>query len=478
MVLALSIAGVAVPTASAQRHPIEWNELESTALAELRATRTPGAAVAVVMGDSVVFAKGFGTASVETGLPVTADMLFRIGSTTKMLTAAALAVLRSQQKLRFDTPISRYGSGLDPQIGNLTVHALLSHTAGVRDGASFYGPHDDAALPAFVRSWTAVDYLFTIPGEVYSYSNPGYALAGWVLAEVAGKPYADAMRELLFEPLGMSRTTLRPTVAMTYPFAQGHDVVDTAAIVVRPFADDARYWPNGSVFTSANEFARFAVAFLNGGRLSGRQVLVPSVIADISETRATIPGGSVDDPARAAYGLVAREHRGVKMLQHGGSRLGFGSVVRMAPQHRFAVIILTNRTGAFLPNTLEKATELALPLEPRVPGVPPRPMSMPISEMATYAGRYVNQPGELDLELFVRNDTLLMRRPGATQASTVTKIGQGRFTASGQELSILAGPDNTPKYLHIAGRALRRVRRNLNVSGMIDSSKRVPDGRQ
>ena len=457
--LALGAAGIAIPSVSAQPRPIAWDELESTALAELRATQTPGAAVAVVVGDSIVFAKGFGVASVETGTPVTPDILFRIGSTTKMLTAAALAVLRSQQKLRFDAPISQYGSGLDPQIGRLTLHALLSHTGGVREGTSFHGPHDDAALPAFVRSWTAADYLFTAPDEVYSYSNPGYALAGFVLGEAAGKPYADAMRELLFEPLGMARTTLRPTVAMTYPLAQGHDVVDTAGpVVVRPFADDARYWPNGSVFTSASEFARFVIAFLNGGQLAGRQALASSVISDLAQPRASIPGGAAQDQGRAAYGLVVRDYRGVQVLQHGGNRLGFGSVVRMAPRHRVAVIILTNRTGVFLPNTLEKASELVLPLQPRVPAAPTQTIPMTSTEMAGYTGRYLNQPAELDLELFVRNDTLMMRRPGATQASSVMKIGEGRFATSGQELILLAGPDGAPEYLHIAGRALRRVR--------------------
>ncbi|HZI65923.1 MAG TPA: serine hydrolase domain-containing protein, partial [Thermoanaerobaculia bacterium] len=222
----------------------DFHDLEQVAHSELKATGTPGAAVAVILGDRVVFLKGFGVANVETREPVTADTLFRIASTSKMLTAAALASLEEQGKVDFDGPIARYTKGLDAKIGRLTLHQLLSHTAGLRDESSFTGPQDDEALGAFVRSWTS-DYLFTEPGDIYSYSNPGYALAGFVLGEAVGKPYADAMHDQLFEPLGMRRSSVRPTVAMTYPMAQAHEPTATGPRVVRPYPDDARFRPNG-----------------------------------------------------------------------------------------------------------------------------------------------------------------------------------------------------------------------------------------
>ena len=97
------------------------------------------------------------------------------------------------------------------------------------------------------------DYLIGIPDEVYSYSNLGYGLAAFVLETVTARPFADAINDILFVPLGMRRTTLRPTEAMTYPLSQGHEVLSgqTNASVVRPFSDDSRYWASGSVFTSA-----------------------------------------------------------------------------------------------------------------------------------------------------------------------------------------------------------------------------------
>lgn len=108
--------------------------------------------------------------------------------------------------------------GLSPKLSQVTVHHLLSHTAGIRDGFSFHGLHDDSALGGFIGSWTD-DYLIADPGEVFSYSNLGYAPAGFVLEQVTGKPYADAINDVLFQPLRMRRTTVRPIMAMTYPLS-------------------------------------------------------------------------------------------------------------------------------------------------------------------------------------------------------------------------------------------------------------------
>jgi CubicO group peptidase (beta-lactamase class C family) len=442
-------------TTQAQSTVPDFHDLEQVAREELEATGTPGAAVAVILGDRVVFAKGFGVGSVESREPVTSDTLFRIASTTKMLTAAALASLEEQGRVRFDVPIARYAKGLDTKIGRLTLHQLLSHTAGLRDESSYSGPNDDEALGAYVRSWKS-EYLFTEPGVIYSYSNPGYALAGFILGEAAGKPYAEAMDDLLFEPLGMRRSAVRPTLAMTYPIAQAHDPTATGPRVVRPYPDDARFRPNGGVFTSVNDFSRFALAFLNGGKVDGRQALPRAVIARLSELHFPRPGGAAEDEAHVAYGLVERQHRGVLVFQHGGSRLGSGSVVRMAPEHHFAVIILSNRTGSYLPKTLEKATELCLPL--RREAGPDRKAPRPLTreEKESLVGRYVNHPDELSVEIFMDGDALMIRRPGEKTAAPLVQTGERQFSFGGQELTVIRGPEGTPTYVHVGGRALKR----------------------
>src|SRR5450432_2580784 len=107
--------------ASAQVRQLDPAAIERVANEELRATRTPGAAVAVVSGDRIIFSHGYGVSSVETGAPVSPDMLFRLGSTTKMFTAAALTGL----DVDLDAPVGKYISGLDPAIAKLTANQLL-----------------------------------------------------------------------------------------------------------------------------------------------------------------------------------------------------------------------------------------------------------------------------------------------------------------------------------------------------------------
>jgi CubicO group peptidase (beta-lactamase class C family) len=442
----------------AQQRAIDFGELDATVSEELKATNTPGASVVVVVGDRVVFAKGFGVANAETGERVTPNTLFRIASTTKMLTAAALVTLAEQGKIKLDAPVGNYVKGLSPKLSRVTLHQLLSHTAGIRDGFSFHGPHDDTALADFVRSWTDA-YLIVEPGEIFSYSNLGYALAGRVLEEITGKPYADAMNEVLFQPLGMRRTTLRPITAMTYPLAQGHDISagQTNLSVVRPFADDARFWANGGVFTSISDYSRFAIAFLNSGKVEGEQVLQSSVIAKLSAPQVEMPGGNPAERPRHGYGLNVRDYRGARVLQHGGLRVGFGSLVRIVPEHRFAVIILTNKTNSVLLRSLEKATELAVPLQPKPAPPPKHPVTITDAEMKNYAGAYENAPDYLRMELAVIDGKLFLKQTGANEKSEVVKVGDNIFTAGGQEFLLISGGNGKAKYMHIVGHALKRM---------------------
>lgn len=432
--------------------------LDSIVPVELAVAGIPGASVAIVIGDRVAFAKGYGVGSVESGLPVTPDMLFRIASTTKMLTAAAVLTATVEGQATLDSPVREVLPDLAPSIGRLTLRDLLSHRAGLREGSSYYGPHDDAALLDFVRSWSDTMF-FTEPRDVYSYSNLGYSLAGAVLAKVRGRPYADAMRELLFTPLGMRRSTLRPTEAMTYPLAQGHDLdADGHLAVVRPYSDDARYWPAGSVFTSGAEFARFVIAVLNRGRLEGVQVLPRTVVDALLARQTDVPGNAPGERAGYAFGLVVREMRGVRMYQHGGVRIGFGSLVRIVPEHRIGIVILGNRTNGLLMNALEKITELLVPAQSDSASATPAPATtLSTSEIDRVIGRYINTPGELELELVKRDGELWLRNPSIPGAEvSVTKTSDGRYHAGGQVFALIGGSFGRARYLAIAGHALRK----------------------
>ena len=311
MSLASAIAIVAVAPSSSQAPTSPFDPIVEVLRQELQDTRTPGAAIALVEGERMVFATSMGVADVETGAPVRPEMLFRLGSTTKMFTATALVTLAEEGKVALDAPIGAVLTGLDPAIARLTPNLLLSHTAGLRDDAVMFGRHDDDALAAGIRAMNKTAF-FTDPGAIYSYANPGFWIAGLVVEHIAGKPYADAMVERVFTPLGMTRSTFRPTMAMTFPLSQGHDASPAKVpSVIRPAADNVANWPAGSMFSTVHDLSRFVIAFMNEGRIDGRTALSPRVITTISTPHASVPGGD----SSYGYGLTLTE-------RHGGATRG------------------------------------------------------------------------------------------------------------------------------------------------------------
>ncbi|PWT94849.1 MAG: hypothetical protein C5B55_02120, partial [Blastocatellia bacterium] len=155
----------------------DFSELDRTIPAELKEKNTPGSVITVINGDSVVHQKAFGVANVETNASLQPEMLFRLGSTTKMFTAAALVTLAEQGRIKLDEPIGNRIKGLSPKISQATPGNLLSHSAGFRDFAAPLISNDDSALKTMVHSWTD-DVFFANQNEVYSYSSPAYWLCG------------------------------------------------------------------------------------------------------------------------------------------------------------------------------------------------------------------------------------------------------------------------------------------------------------
>lgn len=428
----------------------DFTAIEKSAKEELATLKIPGASIAIVRGDKVVYSKGFGLADVETGEPMRPEMLFRLGSTTKMFTAAALVGLSVEGKIDLHAPIGKYLDFLPPKLSRITANQLLSHTAGIHDEAPMYGSHDDAALGNGIRAWTDA-WLFTSPGKIISYSNPGYWVAGYLVETLSGMPYADAMEVRLFRPLGMTRTTLRPTTAMTWPLAQGHEVTGDNAKVARPAADNASGWPAGSIFSNTQDLSRFVIAFLNGGKVDGRQVLDPKVIELLSSPHAAIPGGSQS----YGYGLTIGEYRGVHVVEHSGSRMGYGSEIRMAPAEHVAVIVQTNRTGATLPVTTGKALELYLALGPSPSKERRDPLPVTADDIRRIAGVYQN--GDQHIEIAAKNSRLFLNRGRGAEVELI-KHGGHSFGAGGAEYITIDGSDDQIEYLHSGLRSFARVR--------------------
>jgi CubicO group peptidase (beta-lactamase class C family) len=438
-----------IDLASQSNATFDLSPLEAVAMRELADTHTPGGAIAIVLGERVIYTRGFGLASVETRELVRPEMLFRLGSTTKMFTATALVSLAEKGAIDLNRPIGDYVKVLDPKIERLTAHQLLSHTAGLLDEAPMFGANDESALANEIRSWTGSRF-FAEPSKIYSYSNPGYWLVGFMVESLSHKPYAEQMEAGVFKPLGMTRTTLHPLVAMTYPIAQGHDYTAQGPIVVRPAANNTASWPAGSIFSNVIDLSRFVMAFVNGGRLDGARVLSPTLISTMTTPHAKIPGGVVS----YGYGLELMHSRGVDIVRHGGSRSGYGSMIVMVPQRHFGVITLANRTGSTLSRTANKAMEIVLSLEPAAPPQTRHPMKLDAAEISEYVGTYFQ--GSAKIEIVNRNGKIYFKQE-TLDSGPLEKMAEGELESDDVLLFMVRGPSGAVEYVYAGGRSWRKV---------------------
>ena len=409
--IVLAVLLIAAPSLQAQTGG--WEALERTTADVMRATRTPGVQVVVVRGDRAVYARGFGVADVETREPMTPDLLAQVGSLTKPFTAALVLTLASDHVVDLGAPIGRAVTGLRPGIARLTTSQLLSQTAGLRDREGSYGPSDEALLLRAAREIGDTISLLP-PGLSFSYSNIGFALAGLTAQEAARRPFADLIRDRLLRPLGMTSSTMRPAEAARFHRATGHALTPAgdSVVVVRPTADDTRIWPAGYLYTSATEAARFVIALMNGGRLTGRQAIPPSVPDAMFTTHVRLPG--MPNATRYGYGMFLDTLRGLESAWHPGSMPGFSTLVRMIPSRRVGVVVIANRSDVRLDRIAEAALEdalrsLGVPFPAAVPAQSSPPDPDRTVGLADYVGTYANR---FAFELAMKDGALVLRRFG------------------------------------------------------------------
>src|SRR5437764_6705663 len=245
--------------------------LEKSITRHMDTAQVPGLALAIVRGQEVLYARGFGMTSVEDGgIPVTPQTLFRIGSTTKSLTGTALLRLVEAGMLELDRPLKDYIGWLtfnEPTaVEKITLRMLLSHTAGLPTDTPLQDRRSPEGLETFMREQLPQCSLVAEPGKLFAYSNIGLMVAGFLAQYVYGQPFTQVMQDLVFTPLDMQRTTFDPTIAMTYPLAQAHTVNDKGKLVVEHrFFEDTASYPASFAMSTVLDLANFATMHLNNG---------------------------------------------------------------------------------------------------------------------------------------------------------------------------------------------------------------------
>lgn len=315
----------------------------------------PGFGFAVVRNDSVIFARGYGTRTHGRNEPVDEHTLFAIGSSSKAFTAAAVGMLVDEGRLGWNDRASAVLPGLrfreDYVTRELTVRDLLAHSSGLSRydqlwGLFGYDPAEIVRRVQFIEPTTSFRSAF-------GYQNLMYLAAGEVVRTKSGRTWDDFVTERMLRPLGMTRsnTTIRlldglPNVATP------HARVDGATVAI-PYRNIDNIGPAGSINSSAREMAEWVRLQLAGGVHAGQRLLSDSVMREmhtpVTLIRRTAQQAEANPYSHfSTYGLgwFIEDHRGHRLVHHGGNIDGMSALVAMMPDENVGFVLLENMNGS------------------------------------------------------------------------------------------------------------------------------------
>ncbi len=384
---------------------------------DMAAHGTPGASVAVARDGVLIFKHGYGLKHLLNMDPVDGDTVFRIGSITKQMTAAAVLQQVEAGAVRLDEPVTRtipelWLDGPWPA-ESITIHHLLSHTSGFPDlPLQQSGPTDSDAL----SRWAAHSGAFGLhapPGSFFNYSNPNFMLAGLVVERASGIDYHTYMATRVWGPAGLEATTLDPAEVIaggnySYGHVTGYGGVP---VIFSPSSYDN--WagaPAGWAFSTAPDLVKWALLLMDGGG----DVLEPESVALMEKPTVL---SYFSPTSRYGYGLVVDDVAGLHMIYHGGNITGWGAFVAWEPNYRAAVAVLANG-----PDSLMDAAGCIAGAMLPISSDPPPDVTTDPSTWRRYTGTYAMTDN------LGRTSTAVVALDGDAMSITIFKPRQADYT--------------------------------------------------
>jgi CubicO group peptidase (beta-lactamase class C family) len=432
-----------------------------------------GAALAVGRGDEI-FEAATGLVNRNTGVEVTVDSVFQIGSITKLFTTTLIMQLVDEGSLELDVPVKRYLPEFqvaDPKATEeITPAHLLCHTSGI-DGDFFQdtGCGDDC-VERYVLACAALPQLHP-PGEMLSYCNAGFMIAGRIIEKLRGRPWHEVIGERIFAPLGLFSMGTEAEQAILHRAAVGHmGLGEEETQVVIPIWRLARSnAPAGSTpFARARDLIAFARLHLQGGTaLDGTAILSPESVRRMQERRVVLPEHA--DADGWGLGWMLFDWSGERLIGHDGSTIGQASFLRVHPASGVGVSLLTTGGDAKslyreifqeVLGTLCGVSLRAAPEQSETIEVP----------LARYAGRYERLA--TGYEVAVENGSLVLDAVGRRPPMSLLPPARSALRAIAPDAFVVEHPgalvsspilfshfdeDGHPGYLHAGLRAAPRL---------------------
>lgn len=371
--------------------PRTVDEFRAAVQQVLNDTGVPGAGVALVRSSGVEWAGGVGFADRDLRTPVTADTHFRAGSISKSFIATSLVQAYLDDLVDLDAPLAEVAPEIeidnawDPGDPVRVIH-LLQHTAGF-DDMHFNEMYnvaggDELSLEQVLQINPSSRVVRWRPGTRMSYSNPGYAVAAYVLEKVTGEKYEDRIAEKIFKPTGMPTSSFRLTKADEALLAKGYRDRSGPAV---PYSQ-IYLRPAGNLHTSALELGRFVRLLLNWGETESDLVIDPEYLSNMEHPRTTVASNA---GLRTGYGsgIFSSSVDGFPLLGHNGGIDGFVSSYAYSTSRDVGYVVLLNSTHS--PDAMRRISRLAIRYLKADVEVPPKPRATAAeATLRKYEGYY------------------------------------------------------------------------------------------
>jgi len=314
---------------------------------------SPGCSIAIIRDGKIIYAHGYGMANLDYTIPNTPETVFRIGSTSKQFTAACIQILHARGRLSLDDDIREYFPEMPEYEWRVTVRHLIYHTSGIRDYLTlqYLAGVDDEANSSpedVVELLSRQKELNFKPGDEFLYSNSGYLLLGEIVRRVSGKTLAQFAKENIFDPLGMKNTHFHyDNTVIVRNRATGYAAAKNGFRVNETINECVG---DGAVFTTVEDL------FLWDQNFYENTLDIPGLMRSLEQTGVLNDGANL----KYAYGLNVRKYRGLRMVSHGGSFVGFRADMVRFPEKRFTVICLANLSSINPSSLCLKAADLFL----------------------------------------------------------------------------------------------------------------------
>ncbi len=336
-ILAIILSLLSVVSLDAQ---IQQEKSIDSIFAKWNNTTSPGCGLGIIKDGKLILAKGYGMANLEHNIPNSASSVFRIGSTSKQFTAACITLLEQQGKLKFSQTLDEFFPEFPAYAKKITVRHLLNHTSGVRDYLTLtylksMGDNDYYEDKDIMDWLTSQEQLNFEPGDEFLYSNSGYWLLGQIVNKVSGMNMSAYAKKEIFDPLGMTQTQfytdhtqiVKNRAAGYAPKRKGGFRIDMTTLGMIG---------DGGILTSINDIMRWDDAFYNS------KVLNKDFWKKMT-TKGKLNNGK---EIRYAKGLMIGKRKGLNVIKHGGSFVGFRAELIRFPEQHFTVAIFANRADA------------------------------------------------------------------------------------------------------------------------------------